>query len=121
MWPEYTEFNKQDSKRKVCHLKKYITDSRKSKYASTIVLFESFYFINKLVLSSARVFQKISLILACFIFGKLEIRTLTPNRSKNQTNDTLKLLDRNPDHQKGFVKQKMLFFNALDNRATVDT
>ena len=44
-----------------------MTDSRKSKYAFTIVLLESFYFTNKLVLSSARVFHKNSLILACFV------------------------------------------------------
>ena len=39
-------------------------------------------------------------------FGKLEIRTLTPNRFKSQTNDTLKLLDPNCNHQQGLVKQK---------------
>ena len=48
---------------------------------------------NKLLLSSASVFHKNSLILACCSLGKLEIKTLTPNRLKNQTNDTLKLLD----------------------------
>ena len=40
---------------------------------------------------------------AC-IFGKLEIRTLIPNRFKNQTDNTLKLLDGNSNHQQGFVK-----------------
>ena len=47
------------------------------------------------MLSSARVFQENSLIVACCSFGKLEIKTLAPNRLKNQTNDTLRLLDHN--------------------------
>ena len=75
-----------------------VTDSRKSKYAFTIVLLESFYFTNKLLLSSARVFLKNSLILACFVFVKLEIKSLTSNTFKNQTNDTLELLDCNSNH-----------------------
>ena len=32
------------------------------------------------------------LIATCCTFGRFEIQTLTPNRFKNQTNDTLKLL-----------------------------
>ena len=91
-----------------------LTDSRKSRYASLTVLLESFYFADKLVLFSARVFLKKS-------FSKLEIRTLTPSRFKNQSNDTLKLLERYSNHQQGFVKQKMLFSIMLNNRAAVDT
>ena len=54
---------------------------------------------------SAR-FYKNSLIVTCCTFGRFEIRTLTPNRFKNQTNETLKLLGHNYDHQQGFLKQK---------------
>ena len=71
-------------------------------------------------LSSIRVFHKNSLIGVC-IFGKLEIRTLIPNRFKNQTDDTLNLLDRNSNHQQGVVKQKMLLSITLHNKAIVDT
>ena len=38
--------------------------------------------------------------------GNLEIRTLKPNRFKNQSSDTQKLLDQNGNHQEGFIKQK---------------
>ena len=48
------------------------------------------------------------LIVTCCIFGRLETRTLTPNRFKNQTNDTLKLLGHNYNHQPGFFKQKIV-------------
>ena len=80
----------------MCHFFKKTTNSKKSKYASTIVLSESFYFANKLVLSSTRYSHKNSLTVASCIFGKLEIRALTPNRFKNQTNDTLELLHNQP-------------------------
>ena len=33
------------------------------------------------------------------ILGNLEIRTLKPNSFKNQSSDTLKLLDQNCNHQ----------------------
>ena len=79
-----------------------------------------FIFQKKMVLSSVRVFHKNSIIGAC-VFGKLEIRTLIPNRFKNQTDDTLNLLDCNSNHQQGFVKQKMLLSITLYNKATVDT
>ena len=73
------------------------------------------------MLFPARVFHKNSLIVACCIFRKLEIRTLTPNRFKNQANDTLELLDCNSNAQQGFVKQKMLLIITLDNGAIVNT
>ena len=72
------------------------------------------------MLSSPRIFNKNSLIVAC-IFGKLEIRTLIPNIFKNQTDDTLKLLDVNSNHQQGFFEQKVLLSITLYNRATVGT
>ena len=53
-------------------------------------------------------FHKNSLIVTCCTFGRFEIRTLTPNRFKNQTNDTLTLLDHNYNHQQGFLKQKIV-------------
>ena len=36
----------------------------------------------------------------------LEIRTLKPNRFKNQSSDRLKLLDQNCNHRQGFIKQE---------------
>ena len=72
---------------------KNITDSRKSKYVSTAVLLQGFYFTQKLVLSSAGIFHENSLIVACFSFARFKIRT--PNRFKTQTNDTSKLLAHN--------------------------
>ena len=53
-------------------------------------------------------FYKNPLILTCCTFGRFKIRTLTPNRFKNQTNDTLKLLGHNYNHQWGFLKQKIV-------------
>ena len=38
--------------------------------------------------------------------GNLEIRTLKPKRFKNQSSDTMNLLDQNSNHQHGFIKQK---------------
>ena len=40
-------------------------------------------------------FHQNSLIMSCCTFGRLEIRTLTLNRFKSQTNDTLELLGYN--------------------------
>ena len=59
-------------------------------------------------LSISAHFYKNSLIVTCCTFGRFEIRTLTPNRFKNQTNDTLKLLGHNYNHQWGFLKQKIV-------------
>ena len=75
-------------------------------FVSKIALLKSFYFTNKLVLSSARAFHENSLIVACYTLCMLEVRISTPNRFKNQTNHTLILLDRNDNHWQGFVKQK---------------
>ena len=44
--------------------------------------------------------------MTCSTLGNLEIRTLKLNRFKNQSSDTLKLLDQNCNHQQGFIKQK---------------
>ena len=43
--------------------------------------------------------------MACCTCGNLQIRTLKPNKFKNQSSDTLKLLGQNCDHQQGFIKQ----------------
>ena len=48
------------------------------------------------------------LIVACCTFGRFQIRTLTTNRFKNQTNEKLKLLDYDCNHLQGFVKQKIV-------------
>ena len=74
-----------------------------------------------IALSNSGAFHENSLIVACCTFGMFEIRTLTPNRFENQTNDTLELLYRISNHQQGFVKQEMLLSITLDYRATVDT
>ena len=39
----------------------------------------------------------------CCAFGNLEIRTVKPDRFKNQFSDTLKLLGQNRNHQQGFI------------------
>ena len=70
----------------------YITDSRKSKYESTEVLLQSFYFTQKFALLSIGDFHKHFLIVTCCTLGRFEFRTLTPNRLKYQTGDILKLL-----------------------------
>ena len=41
-----------------------------------------------------------------YALGNLQIRTLKPNRFKNQSSDTLKLLGQNCNHQQGLIKQK---------------
>ena len=47
-------------------------------------------------------------IMTCCTCGNLKIRTLKPSRFKNQSSDTLKLLDQNGNHQDGFIKQKIV-------------
>ena len=49
-------------------------------------------------LSNAGAFHETSLSVACCTFGMLEIRTLTPNRFKNQSSDTLNILGYNCNH-----------------------
>ena len=75
-------------------------------YVSTAALLSSFYFTEILVPILAWIFHKNFLHAACF--DNLEIRTLTPSRSKNETNDNLKLLGDNPNHVQRFVKQKIV-------------
>ena len=53
-------------------------------------------------------FHKNSLIVTCCTFGRFEIWTLTPNRFKNQTNDTFRLLGHSYNHQQGFLIQKIV-------------
>ena len=48
-----------------------------------------------------------------YALGNLQIRTLKPNRFKNQSSDTLKLLGQNCNHQQGLIKQKTV---ALHHR-----
>ena len=67
-----------------------------------------FYFAQKLVLSFTEVFHKNSLIAVCCTFRKFEIQTLTPNRLKNQINDTLQLLATISTIYKGLLNKKML-------------
>ena len=60
------------------------------------------------MLSSIGAFHKYSLIVTCYIFGRFEIRTLTPNRFKNETHDTFAPLGHNYNHQRGFLKLKIV-------------
>ena len=62
----------------------------------------------KSALSISAPFHKKSLIVTCCTFGRFKIRTLTPNRFKCQTNDTLTLLGHNYNHQRRFLKQKIV-------------
>ena len=74
-------------------------------YVLTVALLSSVWFTKKPALSITVCFHKDFLVMACCTFGRVEIQPLTPNRFKNQTNDTLKLLAHNCNHQQGFVKQ----------------
>ena len=73
---------------------------------ATVALLQSFYFTLKSALSSARFFwwkfPNYDLLYSC----NLEIKTLKANRFKNQSIDTVKLLDQNCNHQQGFFKEK---------------
>ena len=79
-------FRTQDSRFKKKSMKmqfqKNITDSRKSKYKSTVALLWSFYFTQKLALFSIGDFHKNFLIVTCCTLVRFEIRTLTPNKLK---------------------------------------
>ena len=77
-------------------------------YVSTAALLPTFLLTKKSGLSISAHFHKNSLIVTCSTFGRFKIRHLTPNRFKNQTNDTLKLLGHNYNHQRGFLKQKIV-------------
>ena len=58
------------------------------------------------LLWSTGVFHKNPVIGTCYTFNKVEIRTLTPKRFKNQTNDIFKLLGHNCNNLQVFAKQK---------------
>ena len=51
-------------------------------------------------------FHKNSLSVACCTLNVLEVRTITPNRFKNQSGGTLKILAHYCNHQQGLAKQK---------------
>ena len=59
-------------------------------------------------------FHKNCLIVACCTFGRLEIRTLTLNRFKSQTNDTFELLGYNYNDKQQFVMLKIVARYCLD-------
>ena len=61
-------------------------------YVSTAALLPTFLITKKSGLSISVHFHKNSLIVTCCILVRFNIRTLTPYRIKNQTNDTLALL-----------------------------
>ena len=60
--------------------------------------YKDFISYKKFTLSNAGAFHENSLSVVCCIFGMLEIRTLTPNRFKNQSSDTLNILGQNYNH-----------------------
>ena len=71
------------------------------------------------MISSAGFFGEDSLIMAFCALGNLEIRTVKPNRFKNQSSDTLKLLGQNCNHQQGLIKLSLsitvvLSWNSLN-------
>ena len=58
-----------------------------------------------MAVSYAGAFPKNSLCVACCTFDVLEVRTIiTPNRFKNQSGGTLKILAHNSNHQQGLAK-----------------
>ena len=77
-------------------------------YVSTAALLPTFFSTKKPGLSIPAHFHKNSLIVNCCTFVRFKIRTLKPNRLKNQTNDTLKLLGHNYNHQRGSLEQKIV-------------
>ena len=81
-------------------------------YVSTAAPFSTFLITRNSGLSISAHFHKNSLIETCCTFCRFEIRTLTPNRLKNQTNDTLKLLGHNCNHERGLLKQKVVTFRC---------
>lgn len=58
-------------------------------------------------------FSQISLIVNCYTFCKLEIKTSTPNTFKNQTSECFNLLGHNRNHRKGFVLQKVVALHCF--------
>ena len=62
----------------------------------------------KSALSIAVAFHKNSQIVAWYTFRSVKIRTLTPNKFENQTNDKFKLLGHNYNHQQGRFKRKIV-------------
>ena len=75
---------------------------------STLGLLQSFHFTQHLTLSSKEVFHKKPLTVTCCTFGKLEIRTLTPTRLKNQAINILKLLVHDFSYQQVFFLKKLM-------------
>ena len=70
------------------------------------------YFTQNFSLSSKGAFHENSLSVACCTFGMVEIRTLTPNRFKNQSGDTMNILGQNCNHQQGFAKQRTVALHS---------
>ena len=64
-------------------------------HVSTAALLSIFLITKMSGLSISAHFYKKSVILTCSTFGIFKLRTLTENRFKNQTNDTMKLLGHN--------------------------
>ena len=61
-----------------------------------------------LVPFSARAVHEKSLNIACYNFGKLEIRTLTPKKIHKDPNYSLEILIHNHNHQQKFLRQKIV-------------
>ena len=67
------------------NFKEKVPDFRISKYVSTIVLLSSLYFTQYFALFFAGAFHENFVNVTCCTFGLLEVRTITPNRFKNQS------------------------------------
>ena len=76
-------------------------------YVSTATLLLTFLITKKSGLSSSAHFYKNSLIVPCCTFGRFEIRTLTSNRLKNQTNDSWNYLATITIINEGFLNKNL--------------
>ena len=70
-----------------------------------------------LSLSYAGAFHENSISVACCTFNVLKVRTVTPNRFKNQSGDTLKILAYNCNHKQGLVKRKTVALHHCNFKA----
>ena len=67
--------------------------------------------------SYAGAFHENSPNVACSTFGVLEVRTARPNRFKNQSKGTMKILVHNCNYEQGFVKQKTVALHPCGFKA----
>ena len=76
-------------------------------YVFTVVLLSTFLTIKNWLFYLSGFSQKFPNC-GLLYFWQFKFRTLTPSRFNNQTNDRLKPLGHNWNHQQGFLKQKIV-------------